>query len=186
MALRQIVYYPDEILNQQAEEVTEFDESLRTLVADMAETMYASDGLGLAANQVGIARRVFVVDVGQQGNGQASLRVFVNPRIVEQQGRVSREEGCLSLPGLYVEVERAEQVVMQAQDEHGQPFETSAEGMFARALQHELDHLDGVTIVDRLGRLSRKLALRRYQKLLAEHLADEGAQRGQEGTEGRG
>ncbi len=174
MALLPIVQYPQPVLAQRAEEVTVFDEALARLIADMAETMYAAEGLGLAANQVGVLQRVFVVDVGargEEGSQARGLVAFVNPEIVERSGKLDWNEGCLSFPGLYIDVQRSASLRMRAQNERGEFFEVQADGLAAVALQHELDHLDGVTMIDRVGRLSRKLALRRFQRLKAEDQA---------------
>ncbi len=173
MSIRPIVYYPDDVLTTRAEEITEFGEDLASLVEDMAETMYAADGLGLAANQVGVTERVFIIDMGglaEEYGLEPGPMVFVNPRIVERSGKITWEEGCLSFPGLTVKVERSEFVRIQAQDLDGEPFELEGDGLFAVALQHESDHLDGITMVDRLGKLSKKMALRRYARSRAKEV----------------
>jgi len=171
MALREIVHYPHEALTRPTEPVTDFGPELQQLVADMAETMYANHGLGLAANQVAVSRRVVVIDLGPEEQEDGTVRpgklhVFVNPEIVRREGKITWEEGCLSFPGLNVPIHRAAAATVRAFDEHGQPFELAGEGLLAVAFQHELDHLDGITMIDRLGRIGRKLALRRYERLL--------------------
>ena len=168
MALRTVIAYPHPTLGSRAADVTEFGPALEALVADMAETMYAAEGVGLAANQVDVLQRVFVVDMGDHDPDGPGLRVFVNPRIVERRGECGGKEGCLSFPGLWVDVKRSANVRVAAQDLQGVPFEVEAEGFFAVAMQHELDHLDGVVMLDRVGRLSRKLAEKRYRRLKAE------------------
>jgi len=163
---REIRIYPDEVLKQKAERVEEFDSELKELVDDMFETMYKRGGVGLAANQIGVLKRVFVLDLksGKEGQGEERL-VFVNPEIVHSEGEVVREEGCLSLPGLWKKVRRAERVVVRAQDLDGREFEIEADGLLSRAIQHEIDHLDGICFVDRLSPLQRRLALEKYRKL---------------------
>lgn len=163
MAIRTILHYPDKRLRDHAREVDAFDDALRELVDDMKETMYAAPGVGLAATQIGVALRVFVIDVAGEDEPSA-VRVFVNPTIVERDGKVVWEEGCLSFPGVHEEIERADRVRVRARDEHGQPFELEADGLLGVAIQHELDHLDGVLMIDRMGVLKRKLALRKLKK----------------------
>ena len=163
---REIRIYPDEVLKQKAERVEEFNSELKELVEDMFETMYKRGGVGLAANQVGVLKRVFILDLnsGKERQGEEKL-VFVNPEIVHSEGEVVHEEGCLSLPGLWKKVKRAKRVVVRAQDLEGKEFEIEAEGLLSRAIQHEIDHLDGICFVDRLSPLQRRLALEKYKKL---------------------
>lgn len=143
MAIRNIVKYPDPILKEKAKQVTKFNERLAKLLDDMAETMYAANGVGLAAPQVGISKRVIVVDVGDQ------LYEMVNPEIVEKSGeQMEPPEGCLSIPGLLGYVKRANKLQLKGQDRHGNPIELTAEGFLARAFQHEIDHLNGVLFID--------------------------------------
>jgi peptide deformylase len=143
MAIRNIVKYPDPILKEKAKQVTKFNERLAKLLDDMAETMYAANGVGLAAPQVGISKRVIVVDVGDQ------LYEMVNPEIVEKSGeQIEPPEGCLSIPGLLGYVKRANKLQLKGQDRHGNPIELTAEGFLARAFQHEIDHLNGVLFID--------------------------------------
>lgn len=162
MAVLDILVYPDQRLRRVAEPVAVFDGGLHRLIDDMAETMYQAPGIGLAAVQVNVPRRVVVMDISEQRN---ELREFVNPRVVEQQGSLESEEGCLSVPDVYAPVTRAEQVVVEAQDRHGEPFSLSAEGMLAVCIQHEIDHLDGKVFVDYLSRLKRE----RIKKRLIKH-----------------
>jgi len=163
---REIRIYPDEVLKKRAERVEEFNSELKELVGDMFDTMYKKGGVGLAANQVGVLKRVFILDLnsGKEAQGKEKL-VFVNPEIIYSEGEVIAEEGCLSLPGLWKKVKRASKVVIKAQDLEGREFQMEAEGLLARALQHELDHLNGVVFIDRLSPLQRRLALEKYRKL---------------------
>jgi peptide deformylase len=143
MAIRQIVKYPDPILKKEAQQVTKFNERLHKLLDDMAETMYDALGVGLAAPQVAISKRVIVVDVGD------GLIEMVNPEIVESSGeQIEPPEGCLSIPGLVGNVRRAQKIRVKGQDRYGNPVEMEAEGYLARAFQHEIDHLNGVLFLD--------------------------------------
>ncbi len=163
---REIRIYPDEVLKKEASPIDEFNAELKELVDDMFETMYKKKGVGLAANQVGVLKRVFILDLnsGKEKEGQERL-VFVNPEILHMEGEVVAEEGCLSLPGLWKKVKRASKVVVKAQDLEGKEFQLQAEGLLARAIQHELDHLNGIVFIDRLSPLQRRLALEKYKKL---------------------
>ncbi|WP_227815177.1 peptide deformylase [Nitrogeniibacter aestuarii] len=162
MALLPILHYPDERLHTKAKPVAEVDERIRTLVADMAETMYEAPGIGLAATQVNVHERVVVIDVSEERN---ELRAFINPEIIERHGETVGEEGCLSVPGIYDKVTRAERVRVKALNERGEAFELEADGLLAICIQHELDHLDGKVFVEYLsqlkqGRIKSKLAKR--------------------------
>lgn len=152
MAKLNILTYPDKRLRQVANKVTQFDKSLKTLVDDMVETMIDARGIGLAAVQVDVALRVVVIDLTQENT---ELQVFINPRIMDPQGRVETEEGCLSVPDIYASVGRAEQVTILAQNVKGEPFEIKTDGMLAVCIQHEIDHLDGKVFVDYLSRLKQ-------------------------------
>ena len=153
MAVLQILRYPDPRLHQVARPVEIFDDRLRALVRDLAETMYAAPGVGLAATQVDVHERVVVIDVS---DARDQLRVFVNPEIVEaSEDRKTYEEGCLSVPGIYDEVERPDRVRVRAFDEHGKAFELEADGLLAVCLQHEMDHLNGRVFVQYLSRLKQ-------------------------------
>jgi peptide deformylase len=160
MSVLTILHYPDERLRQAGRKVEAMTDELRKLVDDMAETMYAAPGVGLAATQVGALFQIFVVDCAADGE-PSDLRVFVNPEILELQGKVCFEEGCLSFPGAREEVERAEKVRVKAQDREGKWFELEAEGLLAIAIQHEYDHLQGVLMIDRLGPLKKRLLHRK-------------------------
>jgi len=163
---RDIVIYPDEILKTKAEEVKEFSDEIRNLVNDMFETMYKKGGVGLAANQVGVLKRVVVIDLHSKTEKQGKEQiVLINPEIVTQEGEIVKEEGCLSLPGLYRKVKRAAYVKVKAQNLEGEEFEIEGEGLLARALQHEIDHLNGIVFIDRLSPLQKRLALEKYRKL---------------------
>ena len=146
MALLQIIHYPDPRLRQQAAPVSQVDAEIRQLVADMAETMYYEGGIGLAAIQVGVQKRVIIVDLSPD---KSALQVFINPEIINQEGEQIYEEGCLSVPNIYEPVKRAERVTVRALNTQGLSFTLAAEGLLAVCLQHEIDHLDGVVLVDR-------------------------------------
>ena len=153
MAVLDILRYPDSRLHKVARPVLVFDERVRRLVRDMAETMYAAPGIGLAATQVDVHERVIVIDVSESKD---RLQVFVNPEIVGASAdRKTYEEGCLSVPGIYEEVERPEQVTVRAFDEHGKAFTIEADGLLAVCLQHEMDHLQGRVFVQYLSRLKQ-------------------------------
>lgn len=153
MAVLNILRYPDARLHRVAEPVREVDDRIRQLVRDMAETMYAAPGIGLAATQVDVHLRVIVIDVSE---ARDELRVFVNPEIVERSDDTKvHEEGCLSVPGIYDEVERPDRVTVRALDEHGQPFTLQADGLLAVCVQHEIDHLNGRVFVQYLSRLKQ-------------------------------
>ncbi len=167
MAVRPILHYPDKRLRVPGEEVTEFGEELAELVEDMAETMYAAPGVGLAAPQIGVSKRLFVIDVATGDDEPSDLRVFINPEIVEKNGTVCYEEGCLSFPGVHEEVKRAERILVRAKDASGETFELEADGLLAIAVQHENDHLDGKLMVDHLSLLRRRLVHRAMVKRAA-------------------
>ncbi len=167
MAIRSILQYPDKRLRTPGERVETFDEELRTLIDDMAETMYAAPGVGLAAPQIGVSKRLFIIDVATGEDEPSDLRVFVNPEIVEKHGEVVWEEGCLSFPGVHEEIDRAERVKVRAQGRDGVTFELEADGLLAIAIQHENDHLDGKLMVDHLSLLRRRLVHRQMTKRAA-------------------
>ena len=152
MALLPILHYPDPRLKKRAEPVTEVDESIRRLAADMAETMYAAPGIGLAATQVDVHKRVIVIDVTEDRSG---LTVLINPEILEKDGECVSEEGCLSVPGIYDKVTRAERVRVRALNLQGETVEFEAEGLLAVCIQHEIDHLDGKVFVEYLSPLKQ-------------------------------
>ena len=161
MALLNILHYPDPRLRRVAAPVTEVGEDVRRLVDDMAETMYAAPGIGLAAIQVNVPKRVVVIDVS---GTRDQLLALINPQIVEKDGEQVFEEGCLSVPGVYDEVTRAAHVKLRALDRNGQPFEMEATGLLATCIQHEIDHLDGKVFVDYLSRLKQTRIRKRLEK----------------------
>lgn len=163
MAIRSILHYPDKRLRVKAAPIAAITPDVLALIEDMKETMYAAPGCGLAAPQIGVSLRLFIVDTA--GDDEPSdLRVFINPEIVSRQGTVVWEEGCLSFPGVHEDIERAEKVVVRALDEHGKVVELAADGLLGVAVQHENDHLDGVLMIDHMGILKRRIALRKLQK----------------------
>ncbi|MCZ4304080.1 peptide deformylase [Zoogloeaceae bacterium G21618-S1] len=162
MALLPILHFPDPRLHTKAVPVARVDDRIRALIRDMAETMYEAPGIGLAATQVNVHERVVVIDVSED---QSSLQAFINPEILERSGEQVGEEGCLSVPGVYDKVVRAERVKVRALNEKGESFELEADGLLAVCIQHELDHLDGKVFVEYLsllkqGRIKNKLAKR--------------------------
>jgi peptide deformylase len=162
-----IVKYPEPVLQQPGEPVSEFNSELRKLVADLIETMYASQGIGLAAQQVGVAKRVAVVDLSQAKDPAQKL-VLINPEVIFQEGKQYEEEGCLSFPEVREKVSRAAKVRIRAQDEKGKWFEMDAEELLSRAFQHEIDHLDGMLFIFRMSALKRDLNLRKIRKMQRE------------------
>jgi peptide deformylase len=169
--VRDILIWPDPVLKKPAAPVAKVDEEIRKLIDDMAETMYAADGVGLAAPQVGVSKQIVVIDTSPRQEGQKLLHL-VNPRIVKTEGETVYTEGCLSVPGEAEEVERAAKVWVEAIGRDGKPFEIVGEGLLAIALQHELDHLDGVLFVDHLSSLKRELIRKRMKKLKAERASE--------------
>ena len=160
MAILNILHYPDERLHTVAAPVAEVNAEIRRLAADMAETMYAAPGIGLAATQVNVHLQLVVIDISEERN---SLRVFINPEIVASEGKKEHEEGCLSVPGIYEKVTRAEKVTVRALDKEGKPFTLEAEGLLAICIQHEIDHLKGKVFVEYLSRL-KQVRIRQKQK----------------------
>lgn len=161
MALLDIIEYPDEYLRVVAKPVTEVDDAVRRLVDDMFETMYDAPGIGLAATQVGCGQRVAVIDISETKDQPLTL---INPEILERDGVEEMEEGCLSLPGIYDLVQRAERVKVRALNREGETFELEADGLLAVCIQHEVDHLDGKLFIDYLSPLKRQRAIKRLQK----------------------
>jgi peptide deformylase len=162
--IREIVKYPDPILQKPTEPVTEFNDELRELVDDMFESMYAAHGIGLAAPQIGIAKRLTVIDLSFQKNPEEKI-VLINPQIIHKEGKQNEEEGCLSLPEIREKVSRAAKVRVRAQNVQGEWFEIDGEELLARAFQHEIDHLDGVLFIFRVSALKRDLLLRKIRKM---------------------
>lgn len=166
MAIRKIIYLPDSRLRQVSKPVEQFDDALHRLIDDMFETMYHARGVGLAAPQIGLNIRLSVVDASADKTGQL---VLVNPEIIEAHGQAQYEEGCLSVPGAYDTVTRAESVRIRAQDKHGEFFEMTAEGLLGECFQHEIDHLNGKLFVDLLSPLKRAMARRKLEKFKRQH-----------------
>ncbi len=161
MANLTILHYPDPRLRVRARPVAAVTGEIRQLAADMLATMYAAPGIGLAATQVGVDQRLIVVDVSEHSD---SPQVFINPEILERQGREKMQEGCLSVPGVFEEVERAERIRVSALDRDGRSLEFEAEGLLAVCIQHEIDHLDGKLFVDYLSELKRQRIRRKLEK----------------------
>lgn len=161
MAILDILHFPDPRLRKKALPVERVDDELRRLVDDMLETMYAAPGIGLAATQVNIAKRVVVIDISEDKNSPLAL---INPEILERQGEEEMEEGCLSVPGYYDTVRRAERIKMRALDRDGQAFELETSGLLAVCIQHELDHLDGKLFVDYLSEMKRQRIRKKLEK----------------------
>src|ERR1700712_3245637 len=159
-----ILKYPDPLLARKADPVTVFDKELAKLTDDMFQSMYAAEGIGLAAPQIGLSKRLFIVDTSL-GKNQDEKLVLINPEIIEREGKQVEEEGCLSLPEIREKVQRAAKVKVRAQDVTGTWFETEGEELLARAMQHEIDHLDGILFIDRLSRLKRDLVIRKIKKM---------------------
>jgi peptide deformylase len=186
MSIRKIVVWPDPALAEVARPVQEFDESVRTLVSDMFETMYKARGIGLAATQIAVAQRVIVIDLDPRRDAEKDPEVaeelaswgfngplaVINPEIVSAEGDISWNEGCLSVPGITEQVKRREHVVVKAFDRDGKAFELNAHGLFAVCLQHEIDHLNGKMFVDYLSRLKRDVIKRKMQRLKSEETDD--------------
>ncbi|MCK4621411.1 MAG: peptide deformylase [Desulfuromonadales bacterium] len=167
MALRKILHYPEPLLKKKSEPVTEFNDELRQLAADMAETMYDAPGVGLAAPQVGILKRLIVIDCSASEEPN-DLLVAVNPEIVDTEGDSFEEEGCLSVPGFWANVKRAEKATMRYRDVEGNPHERTADGLLGICMQHETDHLEGILFIDRLSPLKRSLFRKKYMKRMKE------------------
>jgi peptide deformylase len=165
MAVVKIRVYPDPVLATKATEIRQIDGRIAQLAADMAETMYAAPGVGLAAPQIGISDRLICVDV-KPPEGEKELITLINPVIVEAEGRMVEEEGCLSVPEIRENVARAERVLVRGLDLNERQREIEAHGLLARAFQHELDHLDGILFIDRISRLKRGIIQRKIRKLM--------------------
>jgi len=162
--IHEVVKYPDPVLAKRGEPVTVFDADLKKLVDEMFDSMYAAQGIGLAAPQIAISKRIAIVDISFQKKPEEKI-VLINPEILDRTGKQVEEEGCLSLPEIREKVSRAEWVKVKAQDVTGKWIEVEGEELLARALQHEIDHLDGILFIDHLSRLKRDLVLRKIKKL---------------------
>lgn len=170
MAVRTILHYPDPKLREPGKPVTDFGPEFKKLIDDMAETMYAAPGVGLAATQIGVALQVFVVDCATDEDAPSDFRVFANPQIISTEGEVCWEEGCLSFPGARLDINRAERVKVKAQDIDGVWFELETDGLLAIAIQHEKDHLDGKLMIDHVSALKRRSVHREMAKRAAMQL----------------
>jgi len=159
MAILEIKEYGEPILREKALPVEEVTLEILNLIKDMAETMYTASGVGLAASQVGVLKRIILVDGEEDG-----LIVLINPMIIKSEGEVVEEEGCLSVPDIYSQVKRSSKVTIKALNENGDPIEITKEDLTARALQHEIDHLDGILFIDRIGRMERQILLNKLKK----------------------
>ncbi|MDP2145007.1 MAG: peptide deformylase [Gallionella sp.] len=167
MAILKILQYPDERLHKVAKKVEQVTDDTRRLIRDMAETMYAAPGVGLAATQVDVHLQLFIADVSETHD---QLRVFINPEIVVSDGEEESEEGCLSVPGIYETVKRADRVTVRALDENGKPFTLEAEGFLAVCIQHETDHLRGKVFVEHLSQLKQTRIRSKLKKRMREIL----------------
>ncbi len=167
MALLEIKKYPDRVLKEKASPVENIEGKIQRLVDDMIETMYAAPGIGLAAPQVGVSKRLVVIDVSHRENEKTPLIVLINPEIKIAEGEMESEEGCLSLPDYITRVIRSERVVVSGYDRKGKPFEIEATGLLCRALQHEIDHLNGTLLIDRVSSIKREFFKKKFQKALS-------------------
>jgi len=163
MAVLDIRKYPAPVLKKKATPVSDFDEELQKLIEDMVETMYAAPGVGLAAPQVGVSKRLAVIDISARDE-KYPLIVLINPCIVKKDGEIEFEEGCLSLPEYTAKVKRSEYLLVRAHDRDGNEVEIEADGLLAIALQHEIDHLDGILLIDRISSIKREFFKKRYKK----------------------
>jgi len=167
MSEMKILHYPHEVLTTPAKEVDEVTDDIRTLLDDMAETMYLNKGLGLAGNQVGLLQKLVCIEIpddeesGLKGTG---LIQMVNPRLVDSGGEIEYQEGCLSFPGLYIDVKRASEVTLEYLDRNGKLQRVHSDGLLAVAIQHEIDHTNGIVFIDRLAPKARKRALKEYER----------------------
>jgi peptide deformylase len=167
MSILNIIHYPDERLHTVATPVVEVNEEIRRLTVDMAETMYGAPGIGLAATQVNVHKQVIVMDISEERN---RLQVFINPVIIASEGEIEHEEGCLSVPGIYENIIRAEKVTVKALDVEGKPFTLKAGGLLAICIQHEIDHLKGKVFIEYLSRLKLNRIRQKMLKLMRETL----------------
>jgi len=161
--VRTILHYPDKRLRERGKKVEAITAELQKLIDDMAETMYAAPGVGLAATQIGELLQLFIIDIADNDE-PSDLRVFINPEILEATGEVTWQEGCLSFPGIQEDIDRAAKVRVRAQDRDGKWFELEAEGLLAVAIQHEYDHLQGQLMIDHMGPLKKRLTHRKMVK----------------------
>lgn len=165
MAILEIKKYPEKILKQTAQPITSINSSIQRLIDNMIETMYAAPGVGLAAPQVGVSKRLAVIDISVK-DSKLPLLVLINPEILKKEGNIEFEEGCLSIPEYTTKISRAERIFAKALDRMGNKIEIEAEGLLAIALQHEIDHLNGVLLIDRISTIKREFFKKRYKKSL--------------------
>lgn len=163
MSIRRILHYPEPQLREPTRDVVTIDDEIRLLIEDMAETMYAAPGVGLAAPQIGLPLRLFLIDIARDDE-PSDLRVFINAEILDRQGEQQFEEGCLSFPGVFERFKRAARVHVKALDETGASFELEAEGLLSVAIQHECDHISGKLLIDHLGPMRKRLVNRAFRK----------------------
>jgi len=168
MTLLDIVLHPNDVLITPCQPVEVVDASIRKLVMDMAETMYDAPGVGLAAPQIGVLKRVTVIDITPKDEPKENLLVLINPEIIHREGDITWEEGCLSIPRVYEKIDRSRKVTVRALNIDGKVFEITGEGLLSVAMQHEIDHLDGILFFERMSRLKKKRAQKRYLKVLEE------------------
>lgn len=167
MGILEIKKYPERVLREKTSPVDKIDGKLQRLIDDMVETMYAAPGVGLAAPQVGISKRLIVIDVSMRDEEKTPLIVLINPEIIENGGEIEAEEGCLSLPGYTTVVKRSERVVVRGLDRKGKPLDVEGRGLLSRALQHEIDHLNGTLLIDRISSIKREFFKKRFHKAQA-------------------
>ena len=167
MALLEIKKYPEMVLKKVAAPVRDWDRSLQTLIDSMIETMYAAPGIGLAAPQVDVSKRLVIVDVSLREGEEAPLIILINPEVVHTDGDTESEEGCLSLPGIVTSVKRADRVLVRGYDREGNQIEIEGEGLLSRVLQHEIDHLNGTLLIDRMSPIKREFYKKRLKKNLS-------------------
>ncbi len=166
MAVLEIKKYPEKILKEKTAPVVNINAGIQRLIDDMIETMYAAKGIGLAANQIGVSKRLCVIDIGTVDE-KTPLIVLINPELVEKTGTIEEEEGCLSIPEYRTKVKRAEEVLVRGLDRKGRSIEIEGKDLLARALQHEIDHLDGLLFIDRISPIKREFFKKRYKKAIA-------------------
>jgi peptide deformylase len=167
MSILEIKKYPERVLREKTSPVDNIDGKLQRLIDDMLETMYAAPGVGLAAPQVGVSRRLIVIDVSMRDEEKTPLIVLINPEIIETGGEIEAEEGCLSLPGYTTVVKRSERILVRGINRKGKPAEVEGRGLLSRALQHEIDHLNGTLLIDRISSIKREFFKKRFHKALA-------------------
>lgn len=172
MAIRKIELYPSEVLREKAKEVEKFDDDLQILIDDMVETMKHAKGAGLAGNQVGVPLRVIVVDFGAL-EGKENIKFFINPEIISEEGKRIDTEGCLSFPQIFVEVKRPKKIKVKALDREGKLFEIEGEDFLSKALSHEIDHLNGILMIDHLSPIKKQFVKKKIKKMIKEGLWDD-------------